>query len=1220
MRTIIFFLFLIFSSLDSQVFAQCKSGNSFPAVTIPCGSPCMPLSFTVPDIRETSDYIALARPYTPFLFEDRAQPAVVFGPPAAWPGNSYSGKYNLPFSFCFFDSVYDWLVIGSNGCVSFDSSMAYQRCDPRLINSLSQRPLPLPSSVYYARALIAAVMQDLDPLDTGRVVPDEKVEYRVEGTAPCRRIVISYNKIPLWPGLTFNCQFNLQTYQMVLHEGSGIIDVYEKDKPPCAGSNQGRAILGIQNWNRNYAVAARPDRNDSVWGSNNLNESFRFLPFGGSSRFLRADLTDGIHLIATTTTATPAATPGNLTVQFPSVCPPNNVSFFILKTIYSACTGSGTVEYSDTIVVNHNTSLSATAQLIPPACGGRGSIIVHVAPGGGLVPYQFSLNGGPLQFDSVFGGLPAGNYIVHAQDAGGCFVDIPVSLVNGSVLYLNTVVDTPSCTIASDGIIKVNMLNGNAPFFFTINGGAPQTTNIFSGLAPGIYVIAVTDVTGCRSGNINVTVPQGPPLTATVQVTPTSCSGASNGTITVTPTNGSAPYSYSLNGGPLQSSNLFSNLAVGNYTINVVDASGCNVNNIPAQIIAGPPLSGTIQTTPTSCSGANNGTITVVPRNGTTPFQYSLNGGPLQSSNIFTNLSVGNYTINFIDANGCTAINLPAQILAGQPLTASATHSDASCNGGSDGSITINPGNGVAPYQYSLDGINFQTSNIFNGLASGNYTLYAKDNNGCTGTTTATIAQPAAIAFTTSTQNVKCFGDANGMITITANGGTAPYQYSLNGTTYQASNIFNGLIAGSYNVYVKDSKGCTIPTQSVTINQPQPLQASATTQNASCGGGNDGKINVTATGGNNSYVYSVDGINYQASNVFSVVPGTYTITVKDNQGCTVALSNITVGLSNTLAIQAIPDTDLCLGRTINLNAVSNATQYNWSPATGLSSTTIANPAANPTSTTTYIVNAVLGPCLGSDTVIVTVLPAPVADAGIDGRICLNDSTQLNGNGGVKYQWTPATGLSSSTINNPFAKPRQTTSYNLLVTDANGCVSLSPDVVTITVIPPPAINITPDTYVSPSQSIQLHAQAEVNYSWTPPTGLSSPSIPDPIATITQDITYSVTVTTPDGCKAKDSVTIKAYKGPDIYVPTGFTPNHDGKNDLLTPIAVGIKELEYFKVYNRWGQLVFSTNQLKQGWNGKLGTVDQNSGVYAWIVKGTTDDGTVIFKKGTAILIR
>jgi gliding motility-associated-like protein len=286
----------------------------------------------------------------------------------------------------------------------------------------------------------------------------------------------------------------------------------------------------------------------------------------------------------------------------------------------------------------------------------------------------------------------------------------------------------------------------------------------------------------------------------------------------------------------------------------------------------------------------------------------------------------------------------------------------------------------------------------------------------------------------------------------------------------------------------------------------------------------------------------------------------------------------------------------------------------------LSSTTIANPSANPTSTTTYIVSAVLGPCQGSDTVVVTVLPAPVADAGNDGRICLNDSTQLNGAGGINYQWTPATGLSNATTKNPFAKPRQTTSYNLLVTDANGCVSLAADVVTITVIPPPLVNITPDTYVSPGQTIQLHAQGGVNYLWSPPTGLNNPAIPDPIATITQDITYTVVVTTPDGCKAKDSVMIKAYKGPDIYVPTGFTPNHDGKNDLLTPIAVGIKELEYFKVYNRWGQLIFSTNQLRQGWNGKLGIIDQDSGVYAWIVKGITDDGKVIFKKGTVILIR
>jgi len=101
---------------------------------------------------------------------------------------------------------------------------------------------------------------------------------------------------------------------------------------------------------------------------------------------------------------------------------------------------------------------------------------------------------------------------------------------------------------------------------------------------------------------------------------------------------------------------------------------------------------------------------------------------------------------------------------------------------------------------------------------------------------------------------------------------------------------------------------------------------------------------------------------------------------------------------------------------------------------------------------------------------------------------------------------------------------------------------------------------------------------------------------------------------------DSVHIKAYKGPEIYVPSGFTPNHDGKNDKLVPIAVGIQKLEYFQVYDRWGKLVFSTNQMREGWDGRLKGMDQDSGVFVWVVKGITNDGNVIFKKGTVMLIR
>ena len=1143
LRTLSFIVILLLTVGGFRIFGQCPSGNTHPAITVQCGSPCIPMSFIVPDIRNTSDYIVLDHPYTPFAFEDRTKPAVVFAPPAQWPSNSYSALYNLPFPFCFFDSTYNYLTIGSNGCVSFDSSMAMKLNDPRLINTLNGRPVPLPSGLYYARALIAAVMQDLDPLDTARVVTGEKVEYRIEGIAPCRKIVISYYKIPLFPGQTLNCQFSIQTYQMVLHEGTGIIDVYEKDKPSCAGSNNGRAILGIQNWNRDYAVTAR-FRNDSVWGANNINESFRFLPYGGTSRFLQANITDGIHIIATTTTATPGTglNQGQLTVQFSSVCPGPTNNFLILQTIYSSCTGTGTAEYFDTIWVNHNTQLSTTVQTIPPSCGGsNGSIIIHVTPGGGTPNYAYSINGGTLQPDSVFSGLAAGTYTLHAQDNGGCDTTFSFTLIGSNLLFINTIVDSPSCTLANDGSITVNVLNGNPPFRYSINGGGFQPGNVFTGLAPGSYVIDVLDNIGCASTSTHVVVPVGPPLAATIQATPTSCSGATNGTITITPTNGSPPYSYSLNGGSPQSSNIFTNLAVGSYTIHVIDGSGCEI------------------------------------------------------------------------------LNLPAQITPGQPLAPFARATNVTCNGGSDGTLTVLVPNGTGPFQYSLNGVNFQNSNVFIGLTPGNYTVYVKDNNGCSGTTTAIISQPTALTASSISADAKCFGDANGIITVNANGGSAPYQYSLDGINYQTLNIFSGLAAGNYTIRVKDNYGCNT-TLSATVNQPQPLLLSATTQNASCGGGNDGKITASASGGNNNYVYSQNGINFQSSNIFNVAPGTYTITVKDIMGCTATQSNIIVGLTNTLAIQAISDTSICESRSINLNAISNAAQYSWTPSTGLSNPAIANPVASPTITTTYFVDASLGACQGRDTVTITVLPAPVANAGNDQRVCLNDSVQLNGSGGLNYQWSPALTLSSGTISNPFARPKQTTIYNLFVADANGCRSLAADVVTVTVIPPVNPNITNDTYVTPGQTLQLHSEGGANYSWSPSSGLNNPFISDPIATITQDITYTVTVTTTDGCKSMDSVHIKAYKGPEIYVPSGFTPNHDGKNDKLVPIAVGIQKLEYFQVYDRWGKLVFSTNQMREGWDGRLKGMDQDSGVFVWVVKGITNDGNVIFKKGTVMLIR
>ena len=164
----------------------------------------------------------------------------------------------------------------------------------------------------------------------------------------------------------------------------------------------------------------------------------------------------------------------------------------------------------------------------------------------------------------------------------------------------------------------------------------------------------------------------------------------------------------------------------------------------------------------------------------------------------------------------------------------------------------------------------------------------------------------------------------------------------------------------------------------------------------------------------------------------------------------------------------------------------------------------------------------------------------------------------------------------------------------------------------------------DTIASPGEQIQLLATSQgITYSWTPTTGLSNPFIPNPVVTVGvagDEIMYEVAAINADGCKGEGYVHIKVYKGPTIYVPTAFTPNGDGKNDRFTPFPVGIKQYNYFRVFNRWGQLLFSTTRLHEGWDGKILGREQASGVYIWMIEGVGNDNKVITKKGTMTLIR
>ena len=353
----------------------------------------------------------------------------------------------------------------------------------------------------------------------------------------------------------------------------------------------------------------------------------------------------------------------------------------------------------------------------------------------------------------------------------------------------------------------------------------------------------------------------------------------------------------------------------------------------------------------------------------------------------------------------------------------------------------------------------------------------------------------------------------------------------------------------------------------------------------------------------------------------------YIVNADDGHGCS-GSDTVQVRVANRVDLQMGRDSIICLTDTIQFHPLTNALYFAWSPGDGVDHINSKEPYAVPKVVTTYHLHAFISEkCFTDGAITIRPAPYPVADAGIANPVCYGFTTQLNASyNGSMFAWSPTGSLVNANTLTPTARPMQTTTYTLKVLDttATGCPKPVYDTVTIQVVPPVHVFAGNDTSIVANQPLQLKATGAQFYQWTPTIGMTNPESSEPVVTLDGSehaVTYQVKGTTAGSCIGYDTLTVFVYKTlPSVFIPSAFTPNKDGLNDKLIPVLAGIKKLDRFSIYNRWGQLLYSTSAEGQGWDGTVAGNEQPSGSYVYVVKAIDYLDKPIIKTGTVVIIR
>ena len=703
------------------------------------------------------------------------------------------------------------------------------------------------------------------------------------------------------------------------------------------------------------------------------------------------------------------------------------------------------------------------------------------------------------------------------------------------------------------------------------------------------------------------------------------CFGDSTGWINATIIGGALPYSFAWSNG-VNAEDIY-NIPAGTYVLNVTDNIGCVTTASIVVSQPNAPLFSNAIVNNQSCFGSVNASINANMTGGTAPYTYSWNTG--QSSLFIGPLVVGQYNLHVTDALGCT-LDTSFTITQPAPLLIPGTVVNVACYGDSTGYITALPNGGTAPYNYSWS--NGQNTHVDTLIPAGNYTVTVTDAHGCTASALFNVAQPVApLALSVFTTSVGCFGASTGAIDLTVNGGTPGYTYlwSNNAT----SQDIQALAQGTYSVLVTDQHGC-VDSLMVNVTQPQaPLMAMPNITNAPCFGLNGGAIDLNVAGGTTPYSYFwSSGDTLQ--DIDSLPAGQYTVVVSDANNCaTTLIINVTQPQS-AMSLNPVLVQPSCFGYANgSISALVNGgtAPYTYLWSNNATTNSIINLSSQNYTVTVTDANG----CTLTDTLALNQPDSLVAQFAIpDNFGCAPFHAQFVNQSIGQYAnvvWTLGNG---QMLFNP-----DTASYTfnqlgcfdltLTITSSNGCVASTTTNSAVCVVQGPvaAFYSNPeqiDFYSGEIQFINNSYGIANQYFWQFGDGSQSiqvnPTHFYPPQTIADYDVMLVAVDT-NGCV---DTAIQQYIQREIIrlnVPNAFTAGDDGRNDGFKPVFSSPDLISTYQldIFNRWGELIYTTNNQYDAWDGTYQGKACQSGAYSWKIRYTDYQKTSKDVHGHVILL-